>query len=93
MSYVVLTLVPRLTRRPRPGESLATGIREEGCVRCDVGYDGKIRACWKHTHEHILWAEKVDDAEAISNGEAVSTEDVPYLGGAPRPEEPLEIPV
>lgn len=91
--YVVLTLVPRLKRRPGPGESLATGIREEGCVRCDVGYDGKLKPCWKHTHDHILWAEKVDDAEAISEGSTVSTEGVPYLGGASRAEEPMEIPV
>lgn len=91
--YVVLTLVPRLHRRPGPGESLATGIREEGCSRCDVDYTGKLKPCWKHTHDHILWAEKVDDAEAISDGSTVSVERDPLVRTTEGTEELLEVPV
>lgn len=65
MSYVVLTIVPRLTRRPKPGEDFKTGIREVGCVTCVIGYDGKVKLCWKHKDEHVLWAEKAEEVDVV----------------------------
>jgi hypothetical protein len=93
MSYVVLTLVPRLTKRPRPGESLATGIREEGCKLCVILYDGKLDQCWRHKDEHILWAEKEEEAinEVVSESEAEAVVGVPNLGDTSRVEELVEV--
>jgi hypothetical protein len=66
MGYTVLTLVPRLTVRPKPGEDMATGIREVGCARCVVRrYDKHLTLCWEHKDEHILWAEHVEEEQNV----------------------------
>lgn len=88
MSYVVLTLVPRLTRRPKPGDSRATGIREEGCHICVIAYTGKLTPCWKHKNDHILWAEKEDDHDPAVVAEKPETPVLHDLSGA---EEPVEV--
>lgn len=92
MKYVVITIVPRLIRRPLPGESLATGIREVGCNICVIRYTGKLDPCWKHKDEHILWAEneEVEDAP-ISGGTVAEVVGVPDMGSSARTEELVEV--
>lgn len=101
MKYTVLTLVPRLKHRPLPGEEKKTGIREVGCAKCVVPYTGKLeKPCWQHKDEHILWAETVEvaDETVVETPNVLGVlpvqqdEGLPYVGGAPRTEEPLEIP-
>lgn len=88
MSYVVLTMVPRLTRRPKPGEDFKTGIREVGCVTCVIGYDGKVKLCWKHKNEHVLWAEKAEEVDVV----LLESEELPEVGPTARTEELVEVP-
>lgn len=100
MKYTVLTLVPRLKRRPPPGDDFATGVREEGCVKCVVAYDGKLKPCYQHKNDHILWAEtvEVEDEKVVETPMVPDIQDVrpdeglPYLGATSRTEEHLEIP-
>jgi len=60
MRYCVITYVPPPETNPKPGEVLAIPVVEAGCTKCVMDHAGKLKACWLHTHERILWGRTVD---------------------------------
>lgn len=67
MKYTVITYVPAPTADnfPKPGETLPIQVVETGCIVCVMDkVTGKLKVCWKHTHDRILWGRDVEVEEA-----------------------------
>ena len=63
MKYTVLTYVPRRQTPVAIGRDAAVSIRELGCSICVVDYGGKLKSCWRHKDERVLWAITVEGPE------------------------------
>lgn len=73
MKYTVITYVPTSEQIPKPGEILVVPIFEAGCKVCVMGHDEKLKACWKHTHDRILWGRTEEMEDEVMN-EDISNE-------------------
>ena len=61
MKYTVITYVPTSETIPKPGEILTVPVFEVGCMKCYMDkVTGKLKVCWKHTHDRILWGRDVE---------------------------------
>jgi len=98
MKYTVLTYVPRRQTPVAIGRDAAVSIRELGCSICVVGYDGKLKPCWRHKDERVLWAITVEGPEEefydgsleVVVPEKVGTAEIQPPTGAQEPMEVLE---
>lgn len=96
MRYTVLTYVPRREIPVACGKDVAVGIRELGCAKCVVDGLGKLKPCWEHKNERILWAVTVEEPEEEINNVALKIlptqiERLPEVGDPTRTEELLEV--
>lgn len=96
IKYTVLTYVPRRETPVACGRDVASAVRELGCVKCVVNYDGKLRECFKHKGWRILWAVTVEGEEeefydAGLEILAPQTEGLPEVGTTTGVEELVEV--
>lgn len=68
MKYTVLIHIPAPMADdivPKPGETLPIQVVETGCTACMMDHMGKLKVCWKHTHDRILWGRTVEVEDEV----------------------------
>jgi hypothetical protein len=97
MKYTLLTYVPRRYNPPAIGQDVAGAVRERGCAKCVVdGITGKLKPCWEHKDDRILWAVTVEapeeeNANVVHEETMAQTEGLPEMAVTAGAEESVEV--